>query len=113
MTTSDSREQPEAPTAVRSTDGLEAGCACRNWCGNWVRMFGKTPVATNHHPNCQHYNDSLMDVWKVTVHGVSCYVDNEQDAIETAGDEQRDAITVTKEKMHREVFEHLPEFEGF
>lgn len=81
-------------------------------CVNWARAVN-LKYLTNHHENCPHYNDSLMDVWKVTVDGVSCYVDNEQDARETAGDEQRDDITVTKEKMHREVFDHLPEFEGF
>lgn len=79
-------------------------------CANWARTVNLKYV-TNHHPDCPHYNDSPMDVWKVTVDGVSCYVDNELDARETAGDAQRDNIT--KEKMHREVFENLPEFEGF
>lgn len=88
---------------------LEAVCECVHWCRANVNL----KYLTNHHENCPHYNDSLMDVWKVTVDGISCYVDNEQDARETASDEQRDDITVTKEKMHREVFEHLPEFEGF
>lgn len=72
---------------------------------NWARTDGRQ---TNHHPNCPHYNDSLMDVWKVTVDGVSCYTDNEQDALDTVGDG-----TITRERMHREVFEQLPEFEGF
>lgn len=55
----------------------------------------------------------MIDVWKVTVDGVSCYVDNEQDAYDTAGDEQRSDIIITKEKMQHEVFKHLPEFAGF
>jgi hypothetical protein len=36
-------------------------------CFNWARAH-PGPL-TNHHPNCSHYNDSLMDVWKVTVGG--------------------------------------------
>lgn len=71
-------------------------------------MFGKTPTCTNHHPNCPHYNDSLMDVWKVTDGFCSSYTDSEQDAKDTFVRE-----SIVKEKMHREVFEHLPEFEGF
>lgn len=88
---------------------LESICECVHWCRSSVNI----KYLTNHHENCPHYNDSLMDVWKATVDGVSCYADNEVDAGETAGDEQRDDITVAKEKMHREVFEHLPEFIGF
>lgn len=89
-------------------------------CQNWERIthFYKfktaegIPLITNHHPDCPHYNDSLMDVWKVTLDGGSCYVGNEQDARDTAGDEEP-LPTVTQEKMHREIFENLPEFGGF
>lgn len=111
MKTSDNLNVPEQP---ESAPGGSVQRVVRSLCEcvNWARAVN-LKYLTNHHPNCPHYNDSLMDVWKVTVDGVSCYVDNEQDARETAGDEQRDDITVTKEKMHREVFEHLPEFEGF
>lgn len=77
------------------------------------KWYGRTrdgaPLMANHHPNCPHYNDSLIDVWKVTVDGRSCYVDNEQDALDTVGD----SGSVSKEKMHKEIFNHLPEFEGF
>ena len=79
-------------------------------CQNWARVDGKP---TDHSPNCPYYNDSLIDVWKVTFDGVTCYVANEQDARETAGDEQNDYITVTQEKMHREIFNQMPEFPGF
>ena len=99
----------QGPSELAPVSLLEAVCECVHWCRANVNL----KYLTNHHENCPHYNDSLMDVWKVTMDGISCYVDNEQDARETAGDEQRDDITVTKEKMHREVFEHLPEFEGF
>lgn len=81
-------------------------------CVNWARSVD-LKYLTNHHPNCPHYNDSLIDVWKMTVNGVSAYMDNEQDVIDCCQDEFEDETTITKEKMHREVFEHLPEFEGF
>lgn len=71
------------------------------------------PLITTHHERCPHYNDSLMDVWRVEVGGVSSYNDNEQDAIETAGYEFDDEVKITKEKMHMEIFENLPEFDGF
>ena len=55
-----------------------------------------------------------MDVWKVTHDGTSCYVDNEQDANDTAGTEASgDTVSIVKMKMHREIFENLPEFDGF
>lgn len=74
--------------------------------------IGKKLLVPNHHPNCPHYNDSLIDVWKVTLDGVSCYVDNEADAIDTAGpDEPKPEIV--KLKLHREILENMPEFEGF
>lgn len=106
-------EQTPAP-AVCSKDLLEAACECVHWCRENVNL----KYLTNHHENCPHYNDSLMDVWKVSFGRSHCYVENEQDARETAGDEGQEigvdgVIEITKEKMHREVFEHLPEFEGF
>jgi hypothetical protein len=57
---------------------------------------------------CPHYNDSLIDVWKVSYDGQSYYTDREPST-----DELEDGETVTKEKMHKEVFDQLPEFEGF
>lgn len=99
----------EAGRLSASATLLEAGlCECAQWARSINRNY-----LTNHHENCPRYNDSLMDAWKVTVDGRSAYCEHEQDARETAGDEQREEITVTKERMHREVFEHLPEFEGF
>lgn len=93
-------------------------CECVNWCrviGPPYNLRGRygLPLFTNHHPNCPHYNDSLIDVWKMTVNGVSAYMDNEQDVTDCCQDELEDETTVTKEKMHREVFTNLPEFEGF
>lgn len=90
-------------------------------CQNWARGVNEEtryaklksmdgiPLLPNHHPNCQHYNDSLMDVWKVTVGDVSCYQAHEDfcnsPIISAAATEQI--------KMHREVFENLQEFDGF
>jgi len=77
-------------------------------CVTWARAVD-LKYLTNHHPNCPHYNDSLIDVWKMTVNGVSAYME----VIDCCQDEFEDETTITKEKMHPEVFEHLPEFEGF
>lgn len=86
-------------------------------CENWervedpyrIRTRKGIPLVTNHHPNCPHYNDSLMDVWKVG-DKPCCYFDNENEAMAEPIDSD---MTVVKEKMHREVFECLPEFDGF
>lgn len=93
---------------------------CQNWADpgdpkySRLRLRGDLPAVANHHPNCPHYNDSLMNVWRVSLGGISCYVDNEQDAKSVAIDEASDdALTITPEKMHREIFENLQEFDGF
>jgi hypothetical protein len=89
-------------------------CECRNWARDGRDAFkcGDRLLVPNHHPNCDHYNDSLMDVYKVTVGGVSAYNEHLQDARDTAGDDEPEA-TIERVKMHREVFDNLPEFEGF
>lgn len=79
-------------------------------CQNWARQDGKL---TNHHPNCPRYNDSLIDVWKITIDASICYCLSEQDARETAGDGQDIEVKNHMEKMHREIFDALPEFQGF
>lgn len=115
MNKPDVTDNPQTPATSAPPALLEAPCECLNWPRGITpeKSYGRTkdgvPLLTNHHPNCQHYNDSLIDVWKVTVDGSSCYVDNEQDALDTVGD----SGTVSQEKMHKEIFEHLPEFEGF
>lgn len=97
----------------------DTDCTCKNWAQADLNPYkikrrDGVPVVTNHHPNCQHYNDSLMDVWKVTHEGQSCYVENEQEANKMAGAEvSGGTISIVKERMHREVFENLPEFDGF
>lgn len=82
-------------------------------CQNWARVDGGP---TKHHPNCPHYNDSLIDVWRVSDGSTSFVTDNEHDAIYTADEEEacgNERPTVTKERMHQELLEQLPEFDGF
>ena len=87
-------------------------CECLNWCRDNTdvafRDENGIPLVPDHHMRCPHYNDTLIDVWKVTYDGQSYYSDHEP-----AVNELEDGETVTKEKMHREVFEHLMEFDGF
>ena len=81
-------------------------------CVNWARAH-PGPV-TNHHPNCAHYNDSLIDVWKVDYDGAGFYTDNEQEAKDAIHSSLgSSSLSILKIKMHREVFEYLHEFEGF
>lgn len=71
---------------------------------------------TNHHPKCEHVDASLIDVWRVNVPGESggLIVDSEAAAIDAARDETgEEPLEITKEKMHREIYENLPEFGGF
>lgn len=90
-------------------------CECINWArlditGGYPNIKGNgVPfVATNHHPRCEHYNDSLIDVWKVSYDGQSFYQKTEPQQDELEGSE-----TVTKERMHSEIFDQLAEFNGF
>lgn len=90
---------------------------CKDWAGV-ADVYGfetrtGTPIVTNHHPNCPHYNDSLMDVWCAEVDGNKYYCCDEQSCRETVGEEGCEKAKVSKIKMHREVFENLPEFDGF
>jgi len=93
-------------------------CECQHWARAVVSPYNLKsadgiPLVTNHHENCPHYNDSLMDVYKVAVDGFgACYVEQLQDAMDYAGEDEEMA-TIEAVKMHREVFENLPEFEGF
>lgn len=96
---------------------------CQNWARSDVSPYkikSRTgvPLMTNHHPNCPHYNDSLMDVWVYTDGTTSCYFGSESeadDAMEREASESETDLVVRSEKrkMHREIFENLPEFDGF
>lgn len=61
---------------------------------------------THHHPRCEHVDASLIDVWRVSYDGASYVVDREP--LATHHEE-----TVTREKMHREIYDQLQEFKGF
>lgn len=54
-------------------------------------------------------NNTLINVWKTTVDGVSCYSDNWLDAIDCAGDNG----IVVLEQMQKDKFENLVDFKGF
>jgi len=94
---------------------MREDCECKNWCRSdigapyHVRSDDGIPIPTDHHPNCDRYNESLIDVWRVSYNGSSYVTDREP----TAEDGLTGEETVTQEKMHREVYENLPEFEGF
>ena len=76
---------------------------CPNNCLMWCRTDGSK---TNHHPRCQHVDASLIDVWRVSYDGASYVLAARP--LPTHHEE-----TVTREKMHREIYENLPEFGGF
>lgn len=77
-------------------------------CINWARVETITGPLPNHHPRCLHYNDSLIDVWRVSYDGGGYVTDTEPNP-----DDLENGETVTREKMHRECYEQLQEFAGF
>lgn len=81
-------------------------------CQNWERVINPK-YFTNHHEHCPHYNDSLIDVWRVQVEekGPSAYYSQPPRCEDEFNPENGE--TCAQEKMHREVFERLPEFGGF
>lgn len=100
---------PDASAAAGST--LAVGSAlhwpCPHGCLNWCRTDGSM---TDHHPRCEYVDESLIDVWKVSYDGRHYYTDRDPaDEPEVlCGDE-----VITKERMHREIYENLPDFAGF
>lgn len=115
-------KQPMSENTTTTQPGLGAPasipsralfCQCSNWCRADLSPYkGRSkdglPLITDHHPNCEHYNDSLIDVWKVEWEGDFYVTDKQPDE-----DDFEDGEIVTKQKMHREVYDQLPEFEGF
>lgn len=83
-------------------------CECTQWARTGISHYPNLKscdglsLLTNHHENCPHYNDSLMDVWKETVDGITVY--SEHSLV---------SESETKIKMHREILENLTEFGGF
>lgn len=87
-------------------------CACQSWCRTDIAFKGGKPLpCTNHHPNCTRVDESLIDVWKVDDGMTHFYAATAEEASHEALD--CEGITITPRKMHREIFEALPEFQGF
>lgn len=92
-------------------------CECINWARVEISPYpwrGATglPLVTNHHPNCKHYEDSLVDVWNVS-DGSSTMVLTEEPDIKAEYGECAEDLTVSKSKMHLECVEQLGEHDGF
>lgn len=88
-------------------------CECRNWC-RCEPIDLKRPMP-NHHHACQHYNASLIDVWRVQTPGDAggLIVDDEAVARQVAAEDPDAPLEVTKERMHSECLEQLGEFAGW
>ena len=82
---------------------------CPNNCENLTRFFDLTKPQTNHHPRCEHVDKSLIDVWRVTYDDGGFFITDQKP--EDLYDESE--YIITQEKMHREIYDQLPEFEGF
>lgn len=84
---------------------------CENWARDGrdsFRVNMKLILLPDHHPNCPHYNDSLIDVWKQHPGGNAKLV-----AYTDFQPEPEFGMVTEKIKLHREVFENIPEFKGF
>ncbi len=90
---------------------------CPKNCLSWCRCepIDLQRPAANHHHACEHYNASLIDVWRVQTPGDAggLIVDDEAIARQVAGEDDEAPLEVTKQQMHRECFEQLGEFNGF
>lgn len=85
---------------------------CPHGCESWVRCINPRVPQPNHHPECEHVNASLIDVWRVRLAGETeggYLTDCEPNGAEASESE----VTVTKEKIHKEIYENLREFGGF
>lgn len=103
VNSNDTKQQDGTGLAGDAGSGLH--WPCPHNCLNWCRADGSM---TNHHPSCEYVDESLIDVWRVSFDGASYVTDREPTDEETSEGE-----TVTRERMHREIYEQLPEFNGF
>lgn len=78
-------------------------CKCQAWERIDLNPSGYCP---DHHPDCKHFRDSLIDVFKVQCNG--SYYLTEESPKDLTGEE-----TVVKMQIHREIYDRLPEFQGF
>lgn len=89
-------------------------CECQGWARTDVIFRdGKPLPAPNHHPNCPRRDDSMIDVWKISFGGDCYYSDREPEPSEIEHIDPDERPLVEKERMHREVYDYLPEFAGF
>lgn len=88
---------------------------CPHNCHLWARGINPNEPMTNHHPRCEHVDASLIDVWEVVIPGEEhgCIMESEADARAMAGEDPNAPLEARPRKMHREVYENLPEFAGF
>lgn len=109
----DTENKKDAAEALDVSAGSGLHWPCPNNCLSWCRTDGSK---TNHHPRCEYVDESLIDVWRVTISPGDkggCICGSEAEAREMAGDDPEEPMTITKERMHREIFENLPDFAGF
>lgn len=87
---------------------------CPNHCWSWCRAVPRDAM-TNHHPNCEFVDASLIEVWSVHPPGeqFGCITDSEKLAREMAAEDPHAPLEVVAVKMHREIYENLEEFGGF
>lgn len=87
-------------------------CECISWCRihNDYTGYSKDGImlVTDHHENCKHYNDSLIEVYKVEYDGEYFY-----DTVCPDENELEEGTTIKKVNIHKEIYEQLPEFSGF
>lgn len=100
-----------------SASPFSAFWPCPQRCDLWPRGIVPGQKLTNHHPDCTYVDASMIDVWTVRLPGATggCIHDNEADAVEMVKNESNadDPLEIVRGKMHREIFDNLPEFDGF
>lgn len=108
------QDTPQPASATRPDCAPPIGSQlwpCPHRCDTWARCEPidlKRPMP-NHHPRCEHYNASLIDVFRVSHEDGGSYVTDKEPSPNDLGD----GLKVSPEQMHREVYENLPEFDGF
>ena len=86
-------------------------CECINWC----RADTEKP-RTNHHYDCEHVDESLIDVWHITLDGCGDgFFTDCQMTVNEYGKYNDDGYVyeVVEKKMHKEIFDRLKEYGGF
>lgn len=117
MTANSSSENQSAAASTQDVRGsglsVASGSAlwpCPENCHLWPRGITPNEPMTLHNPRCSHVDSTLIDVWRVAYDGRH-YITDLDPADEPeilCGDE-----TITKGKMHREIYENLPDLAGF